>query len=114
MQIPNAEKAFVDIGKLRDYALSPTHQVGKHKARLFVSILGMSGDDAEKLRSILLQIVRTHDAELGQKDGHGQRYHIDFPLTWHAKQAIVRSVWVILTNEDFPKLVTCYPLREVR
>jgi len=39
MLIPNAENAVVDIRKLRDYCLNPDHDEGKHKARLFSSIL---------------------------------------------------------------------------
>jgi hypothetical protein len=50
MLIPNAENAIVDIRKLRDYCLNPEHENGKHKARLFASILGMTADDAEELR----------------------------------------------------------------
>lgn len=34
MLVPNAERAVVDIRKLRDYCLDPTHDDGKHKARL--------------------------------------------------------------------------------
>lgn len=112
MKIPNAEKALVDIRKLRDYALNTTHRVGKHKARLFATLLGMSIDDAEELRGILLQVVRNHDAEIGQKDKHGQRYQVDFLLSWHGKQTSVRSVWNVHASEDFPRLVTCYPLKE--
>lgn len=73
----------------------------------------MSIDNAEELSDILLQIVKTHDAEIGQKDDHGQRYQIGFSLTWHGKQTKVRSVWNIHTNEGLPKLITCYPLKEV-
>lgn len=31
MKIPNAERAIVDIRKLRDYCLNPEHDVGKHE-----------------------------------------------------------------------------------
>ena len=64
MKIPNAERAVVDIRKLRDYCLNPAHDEGKHKARLFVA-LGMTANDAEDLRDILLQVVKAHDAQLG-------------------------------------------------
>jgi hypothetical protein len=70
----------------------------------------MSRDDAEELRTILLQVVMTHDAEIGEMDEHGQRYRIDFMLTWQGKQAMIRTVWIIRTDEDFPRLVTCYPI----
>jgi len=32
MLVPNAERAVVDIRKLRAYCLDPTHADGKHKA----------------------------------------------------------------------------------
>lgn len=113
MKIPNAENAYIDLRKLRDYALNPEHRVGKHKARLFAALLDMNASDAETLRNILLQIARTHDAEIGGRDEYGQRYHIDFVLTWHNREATIRSAWNTRLNEDFPRLVTCYPLEEV-
>lgn len=51
--IPNAENAVVDIRNLRDYCLNPQHDQGKHKARLFLSSLGMTADNAEELRQIV-------------------------------------------------------------
>lgn len=69
--IPNAENAVVDIRKLRDYCLSPEHDDGKHKARLFLSILGMTADNAEELRQILLEVIKNHEARLGRQDEFG-------------------------------------------
>jgi hypothetical protein len=74
MLIPNAENAVVDIRKLRDYCLNPDHDEGKHKARLFSSIIGMTAENAEDLRQILLEVVKTHEAKLGRRDDFGQRY----------------------------------------
>jgi replicative superfamily II helicase len=76
MLVPNAENAVVDIRKLRDYCLNQEHDDGKHKARLFSSILEMTTDNAEELRQILLEIVKTHEARLGRQDEFGQRYII--------------------------------------
>lgn len=53
--IPNAENAAVDIRKLRDYCLNLEHSTGKHKARLFLSTLGMTAENAPELRQILLK-----------------------------------------------------------
>ena len=72
MKIPNAERAIVDIGKLRDYCLNSEHNDGKHKARLFFAELGMGINDAEALREALLQAAQTHEAQLGLRDVHGQ------------------------------------------
>ena len=110
MRVPNAELAFIDASKLRDYALNPVHRVGGHKARLFSTLLGMNNNDADALQQILLNVIQTEEATLGELDGYGQRYVIDFMLTWQGRQATVRSAWIIRLNEDFPRLVTCYPL----
>lgn len=91
MLIPNGELAVVDIRKLRDYCLNLNHDVGKHKARLFLSILGMNADDAEDLRQILLAVILTHEARLQRQDEFGQRYTLDFPIEWQNKGAILRS-----------------------
>ncbi len=110
MLIPNANNAIVDIRKLRDYCLNTEHDDGKHKARLFSSILGMKAEHAEELRLILLKIIRIHEAVLGRSDRFGQRYTVDFEITWQNRNATLRSGWIIEHSSDIPKLTTCYPL----
>jgi hypothetical protein len=110
MLIPNAEQAVVDIRKLRDYCLNPEHKDGKHKARLFSSILGMTAEDAEELRQILLEVVWQVDARLGRQDEFGQRYTLDFPFSWQDRKAMLRSGWMIEWGSEIPRLTTCYPL----
>ncbi len=110
MKIPNAAQALVDIRKLRDYCLNTEHRIGKHKAKLFESLLGLQVKDAESLQAILLEIVKTDNAELGEKDEYGQRYQIVFRLTWGKKTANVLSAWIVRPEEGFPILVTCYPI----
>jgi hypothetical protein len=110
MRIPNAERVVVDIRKLRDYCLNLTHDEGKHKARLFVRALGMTAADAEDLRSILLEAVKTYDAQLGRRDAYGQRYIIDCMIEWRDRRAMIRSGWIIEHGSDTPRLTICYPL----
>ncbi len=110
MKIPNAEHAVVDIRKLRDYCLNPLHSKGKHKARLFSSILDMNSNNAEELRNILLEAIKRHDAQLAVKDARGQRYTLDFTMKWHDKQSTIRSGWIIEVDSNIPKLTTAFPL----
>jgi hypothetical protein len=52
MQLPNGERA--DLGtKLEEYVLNPLHREGKHKARMFESVLGITLANAQVLRSAL-------------------------------------------------------------
>ena len=106
MLIPNAENAVVDIRKLRGYCLNSEHDDGKHKARLFSSILGMTADDAEELRQILLEVVIIHGDQVGRQDELGQRYTLD----WPNRSATLRSGWMIEHGSEIPRLTTCYPL----
>ena len=110
MLIPNAENAVIDIRKLRDYCLNLEHNDGKHKARLFSAILGLTADNAEELRQILFEVVKTYEAQLGRQDNFGQRYTLDFTIEWQNKSAILRSGWIIEHRSEIPKLTTCYPL----
>ncbi|HEY9628714.1 MAG TPA: hypothetical protein V6C84_15550 [Coleofasciculaceae cyanobacterium] len=110
MLIPNAENAVVDICKLRDYCLNLEYDNGKHKARLFSSIFGMTADNAEELRQILLEVIKTHEARLGRQDEFGQRYTLDFTIEWQNRSATLRSGWIIEHGSEIPKLTTCYPL----
>lgn len=108
--LPHAQNGVVDIRKLRDYCLSSEHDDGRHKARLFSSILGMTADNAEELRQILLEAIKTREAQLGRRDGFGQRYTLDFTIEWQNRSAILRSGWIIEHGSEIPRLTTCYPL----
>ncbi|MFQ5754044.1 MAG: DUF6883 domain-containing protein [bacterium] len=111
MKIPNKDRAVVDIDKLRNYCLNFEHPRGKHKARVFASILGLIADDAEELQKTLLNIVRTHEAFATHQDQYGIRYVIDFTMKKSKQQARVRSSWIIREGEDFPRLTSCYILK---
>ena len=108
VKLPNAEKAIVDVVKLRDYSLNTEHKEGKHKARVFADALGLKSDDAAWLRQKLLNIAKSEDCRIGKKTDYGQRYVIHFELTREGNAARIRSAWIIRKGEDFPRLVTCY------
>jgi len=110
MKLPNAERAFVDVRKLRDYCLSATHPRGQHKARLFKRALGWTAEHAEDVRHRLLEAARREDAQLLDADDYGRRFAIDFPAQGAGGTATVRSLWIVRHGEDFPRLTTCYVL----
>jgi hypothetical protein len=71
MKLPGARDAVVDINKLRDYCLDPSHPRGRHKARVFASALGILQTDAEWLKEKLLAAVLEQDAVPGETDEYG-------------------------------------------
>jgi len=105
--LPDGHRAYVDAAKLRDYCLNLTHETGKHKARVFASVLGIAEGDAEQLRAALLEAARSVDAITGEQDEYGQRYTLDFVMVGPAGRATVRSAWIVRAGEDFPRLTTC-------
>lgn len=74
MRLPRGEIAIVDVVKFRDYCLSPAHLRGRHKVRVFASVLGLTPTDAEFLREELLRGPRQGDATEGDTDEHGVGY----------------------------------------
>lgn len=109
MLIPNAERAEIEPGKLRDYLLSSTHPIGRFKARFF-SALGFTADHWVELAEALRVQHLTQDAEPAPVTSHGQKYTIRAILNGpNGQSAIVVSVWFIQTRGGVPRFVTAYP-----
>jgi hypothetical protein len=108
MQLPNSERAFIDIRKLTDYCLNSEHIEGQHKARVFKSALDIDLDNVEILYKTLLEATQTQPAIPTQRNPYGQKYIVDFKMNNDNKPATIRSAWIIRATEDFPRLITCY------
>jgi hypothetical protein len=110
MKLPNGERA--DLGsKIEDYVLNPSHWEGRHKARVFESMLGITRSNQQVLReAILAAAVDSDEAEALGDNGYGTLYVLRFPLTIAHRTAMILTVWIIRHEEDFPRLITCYIL----
>ncbi|MCT7957499.1 DUF6883 domain-containing protein [Laspinema palackyanum] len=108
MKLPNPDQALIPFEKLEGYSLNPNHSEGGHKARVFQSALGIGLEESEELRIALFQALKVEDAIPTNRTNYGQKYQIDFEMTRERKSAIIRSMWMIKPNEDFPRLITCY------
>ena len=110
MKLPGGAAAIVEISKLRDYCLDPHHPRGRHKARVFLSALGLGQGVADFLRAALLRAALEADAVPGEADEYGARYTVDFLMTHGDREATVRSAWIILLGESAPRLTSCFVL----
>jgi hypothetical protein len=109
-RLPNPERAHLG-DKLTSYVLNPHHREGKHKARVFQSVLGITLENQEVLRRAILQAATTsEDAELRGDQGHGTLFVLRFPLVTPRGRALVLTAWIVRKGEDFPRLTTCYIL----
>ena len=107
--VPNADRAEIDPEKLRSYLLSPTHPVGRFKARFFAA-LGYLPDRWQEFEADLRGQHLTQVADPPEAGPHGQTYTIRAILKGpNGQAALVRSVWFIPTGTDVPRFVTAYP-----
>ena len=108
MKLPGGANAVIDRRKLTDYCLAGHHPRGKHKARVFAAVLGLSAENADFLRTALLSAAATADATPVGNDRFGQRYVIDFDMQGPGGKGIVRSIWILAHEEKRPRLTSCY------
>lgn len=109
MQLPNYEKAIIDSAKLQDYILSPTHPLGRFKARVFQQI-GYTSENWKQLAEDIKYQHLSIDAEKGEETEYGEKYTI---AGWirgpNGKSMLLTSVWIILRGENVPRFITIYP-----
>lgn len=98
----------IDIRKLKDYCLNPDHPLGKHKARLFYSKLGLKRKNAEVLKNMISERIREAEIKFEFEDKYGKRYSAEIRLYINNKAAYVKTIWIIKKGEEIPSLVTCY------
>lgn len=109
MKLPNSDKATVDERKIREYLVSPSHPVGRFKAKFFAG-LGFGPDNWQELAAAIVQVATKGDAQLVESNDHGRKYLASEGLAGpQGRSAAVVSVWIIRVGDDTPRLVTVYP-----
>lgn len=112
LKLPQLDQATIRSEKISDYLLSPTHPVGRHKARFFQQF-GFAQSNPETLRSSLLAHARLYEAALLGESRFGKRYAIDGPLqSPDGRNPRLRVIWFIESGKEEPKFVTAHPLRK--
>ena len=91
--------------------LNPAHWEGRHKARVFESVLGITLANQGVLRDAILAAATSSDeAQALGDNGHGDVYVLQFPLVTVRNTATVLTASIIRHEEDFARLITCYIL----
>jgi hypothetical protein len=110
MKLPNRQKAYIPLDKLNNYLLSDSHLVGRIKAKLFRS-LGFTQRNANDLERGLLALAYAEDVKEVITSPFGKKYRVEGTLeTPSGNKVVIRSIWIIETTEDSPRLVTAYPI----
>jgi hypothetical protein len=77
MRLPHSDEAILDIRKIEDYCMSPSHPRGRHKARVFREALDLQRSDAAWLRNVLLEAGRSAEASRISVDPWGAHWRLD-------------------------------------
>lgn len=107
-RLPHATRAILDIAKLEQYCLAPSHPRGRHKARVFRAALGIDASDAAWLRDALLTAVRQVEATEIVTDQFGTQWQADLLIQRQKRRAVVRTIWIVRVGESLPRFVTCW------
>lgn len=110
MLLPNIEKATIDPGKLAGYVLNAGHPEGRHKARVFLSALGLAAADAAWLADAILAGLRHVEATLQCHTEWGGIFRADMDIVRGERCARIRTVW--LCPAQRARLVTCFVIGE--
>lgn len=102
------KSAIIDPVKLRDYCLSPEHPRGKHKARVFHSVLGLTQDDWNCLGKMIRANLATSEWVYDGKDQYGRKFHVDMQIHHLGRSATIRTLWIVRNVEQFPRLTSCF------
>ena len=109
MKLPNVEHAAVDERKLRDYLLSSSHPIGRFKAAFFQN-LGFSSENWAELAAQLKKVAQEGDVELSTTTKYGRKYVVFGTIVGkQGESAEVVTIWILLDDDDKPRLVTVYP-----
>lgn len=111
MKLPNPQQADY-LEKIQNYCLNFNHGRGKNKAYLFRKKLGITLDNVEILIEALQKAIMTEQVILHKQNDFGKYYDLKFFLKTDQGESWVLSAWIVRTGENFPRLVSCYPLRQ--
>ena len=107
MKLPHADRVRIDERKVRDYLLSPSHPVGRFKARVFAA-LGFGEGTAALFIAELRRIAVGGEVAEVEDTAFGRKYTVHGDLTGPAGSAKVLTVWIQEGQEDV-RLVTVRP-----
>ena len=110
MKLPGIEGAIITRSKIVLYLLNDTHKEGKTKAKYFKSY-GFTPEQWESFAQALYRHAAEYDVVTILDTETSIQYTIEGTLiTPDGYNPFVRTVWATDHGDDFPHLVTAYPV----
>jgi hypothetical protein len=107
-RLPRAERATIPTGKLVGYALSPERPLGRHKARILASALGIMAAEWRYLHDQILGAVLTHAVRSTRITPLGIVYEVVVPIDGLNGASLRVATWIIAG--DAPRVDWLDPL----
>ena len=108
-ELPGWEDAWIPKLKLSDYVLSETHEVGRHKARVFRSELGIEREQWRFLHDQILDGFPEAQATFHEETEFGLKWEVPILVTGRNEaERWVTTGWIVEYRDLRPKLATAY------
>ncbi|NJN62096.1 MAG: hypothetical protein HC795_11695 [Coleofasciculaceae cyanobacterium RL_1_1] len=101
----------IDPAKLTGYSLNPENKTGRHKARVFQSVLGITQENYQILLDQIRAKVLDAEASFGKRDQYGQRYEVKIEVEGVKPEmrALVLTAWIVeVQRPAVGRLTTTY------
>lgn len=109
MKVPNYDRAYIEPDKLTRYLLNFDHSEGASKA-IFYEAMGFKLSNADELETELLRLVCENDIHSVIENQHGTKYVVIGLFQGKQERTrLLKTVWLIEKNKEFPRLITAYP-----
>lgn len=107
MKLPNGERAEISSQKLIGYCLNPEHPRGKHKARVFQSVLGIGLENVEELLELIQRDAIEGEVTQQTTTQFGSNYRVDW-IVPNNDDVTLRTIWEVTTDRPNPRLVSAF------
>lgn len=108
MRLPRAEEARIPAEKLARYALDPTHERGRHKARVFASALAITAADWRYLHDQILEALPAAGVRSTRITAFGIAYEVVLMVDGlNGATAPVVTTWIV-QGQSPPRLTSTW------
>lgn len=105
-RLPGGDRADIPPDKLLSYCLNPEHPSGKHKARVFASVLGITQANSEVLQELIKFSALEGNVIQQSTTDFGQIFKVDWQIP--ETDVILRTIWEIKSDSLSPRLVSAF------
>jgi hypothetical protein len=111
LKLPNANLAVIPEAKIVRYLLNVDHPRGGSKAIFFMRF-GFQLENWQQLRQALLDHATVNEVKDILITEEGTQYTLEGGIqSPDGRNPLIRSVWVIDADSDFPRFITAFPIR---